>query len=191
MATEVFMPSLGESVFEGTISTWLKKEGDKVERYEPILEIETDKVTTEATAEVAGTLLMIVAKEGETVVVRALAEDEAKRAGVSGVWWTLAGLAAVLVVLAVIVADRLGRTLVRPVDELARTADQMASGDLEARVEVAGPAEIQRVGRAFNRLATQIGALLQLERETAADLSHRLRTPLTGARLNADALPEF
>ncbi len=69
MATEVFMPSLGESVFEGTISTWLKKEGDKVERYEPILEIETDKVTTEATAEIAGTLLKIVAKVGETVAV--------------------------------------------------------------------------------------------------------------------------
>jgi 2-oxoisovalerate dehydrogenase E2 component (dihydrolipoyl transacylase) len=72
MATEVFMPSLGESVFEGTISIWLKKEGDKVERYEPILEIETDKVTTEATAEVAGTLLKIVAKEGETVAVGSL-----------------------------------------------------------------------------------------------------------------------
>ncbi|HUS94169.1 MAG TPA: dihydrolipoamide acetyltransferase family protein [Patescibacteria group bacterium] len=69
MATEVFMPSLGESVFEGTISIWLKKEGDKVERYEPILEIETDKVTTEATAEITGTLLKIVAKEGETVAV--------------------------------------------------------------------------------------------------------------------------
>ena len=72
MATEVFMPSLGESVFEGTISTWLKKEGDAVERYEPILEIETDKVTTEATAEIAGTLLKIVAREGETVAVGSL-----------------------------------------------------------------------------------------------------------------------
>jgi hypothetical protein len=57
MATQVIMPQLGESVFEGTIATWLKKEGDTVDLYEPILEIETDKVTTEATAEVAGTLL--------------------------------------------------------------------------------------------------------------------------------------
>jgi pyruvate/2-oxoglutarate dehydrogenase complex dihydrolipoamide acyltransferase (E2) component len=69
MATEVVMPSLGESVFEGTISSWLKKEGDEVERYEPILEIETDKVTTEATAEISGTLLKIVAQEGDTVAV--------------------------------------------------------------------------------------------------------------------------
>ena len=132
----------------------------------------------------------VLGPEGNTVVVRALAEEEAMRAGVARVWWTLAGLAVVLVLLAVVVADRLGRTLVRPVDDLARTADRMGSGDLDARVEVAGPPEIQRVGTAFNRLAAQIGALLQLERETAADLSHRLRTPLTGARLNADALPD-
>ncbi|UCG25155.1 MAG: 2-oxo acid dehydrogenase subunit E2 [Chloroflexota bacterium] len=69
MATEVIMPSLGESVFEGTIATWLKREGDQVEQYEPILEIETDKVTTEATAEVAGTLLKILVGEGSTVEV--------------------------------------------------------------------------------------------------------------------------
>ena len=92
--------------------------------------------------------------------------------------------------MAVVVADRLGRSMVRPVDDLAATADRMGSGDLDARVEVAGPPEVRRVGTAFNRLATQIGALLQVERETAADLSHRLRTPLTGARLNADALPD-
>ncbi len=69
MAIEVVMPSLGESVFEGTISSWLKKEGDQVKQFEPILEIETDKVTTEATAEVSGTLLKIVAREGDTVAV--------------------------------------------------------------------------------------------------------------------------
>jgi 2-oxoglutarate dehydrogenase E2 component (dihydrolipoamide succinyltransferase) len=69
MATEVLMPQLGESVFEGTIAAWLKKEGDPVELYEPLLEIETDKVTTEATAEIAGTLLKILVNEGETVEV--------------------------------------------------------------------------------------------------------------------------
>ena len=132
----------------------------------------------------------VLGPDGQTVVVRALADEEAMRAGVARVWWTLAALASLLVVLAVVVADRLGRTLVRPVNQLAITADRMGSGDLEARVEVAGPPEIRRVGAAFNRLAAQIGGLLQLERETAADLSHRLRTPLTGARLNADALPE-
>jgi pyruvate dehydrogenase complex dihydrolipoamide acetyltransferase long form len=69
MATTVVMPELGEGVIEGTVSRWLKQEGDQVTRYEPILEIETDKVTTEATAEVAGVLLKIVVPEGQTVPV--------------------------------------------------------------------------------------------------------------------------
>ena len=72
MAMEVIMPQLGEGVIEGTIAGWLKKEGDAVEQYEPILEIETDKVTTEATAEIAGTLLKILVAEGETVPVGAV-----------------------------------------------------------------------------------------------------------------------
>jgi pyruvate/2-oxoglutarate dehydrogenase complex dihydrolipoamide acyltransferase (E2) component len=69
VAAEIIMPSLGESVFEGTIAKWLKQEGDEVKQYEPILEIETDKVTTEATAEISGTLLKIMVSEGETVEV--------------------------------------------------------------------------------------------------------------------------
>ena len=50
MGTNVVMPQLGESVVEGKISKWLKKAGDPVKLYEPILEVETDKVTTEVTA---------------------------------------------------------------------------------------------------------------------------------------------
>jgi pyruvate/2-oxoglutarate dehydrogenase complex dihydrolipoamide acyltransferase (E2) component len=55
MAIQVVMPEMGEGVIEGTVSQWLKQEGEQVEEFEPILEIETDKVTTEATAEAAGT----------------------------------------------------------------------------------------------------------------------------------------
>ena len=69
MATTVIMPQLGEAVIEGTIAAWLKEPGDSVAQYEPLLEIETDKVTTEATAEVAGTLLKILVPAGETVEV--------------------------------------------------------------------------------------------------------------------------
>jgi 2-oxoglutarate dehydrogenase E2 component (dihydrolipoamide succinyltransferase) len=72
MPTKVMMPEMGEGVIEGTISRWLKQEGDKVQLYEPLLEIETDKVTTEATAETAGTLLKIYVPEGETVAVGTL-----------------------------------------------------------------------------------------------------------------------
>ncbi len=69
MTYKLLMPEMGEGVIEGTISQWLKQEGDYVDQYEPILEIETDKVTTEATAEQAGTLLKIYVQEGETVPV--------------------------------------------------------------------------------------------------------------------------
>ncbi|WP_420632016.1 dihydrolipoamide acetyltransferase family protein [Candidatus Leptofilum sp.] len=69
MATKVMMPEMGEGVVEGTVSRWLKQVGDPVDQYEPLLEIETDKVTTEATAEEAGTLLEILIPEGETVDV--------------------------------------------------------------------------------------------------------------------------
>ena len=69
MATKVVMPEMGEGVIEGTVAQWLKEEGEPIEEFEPILEIETDKVTTEATAEIAGTLLKIYVAEGETVPV--------------------------------------------------------------------------------------------------------------------------
>lgn len=67
MATNVTMPQLGESVVEGTVSRWLKQEGDTIEAFEPIVEISTDKVETEIPAETGGILLKIYVGEGETV----------------------------------------------------------------------------------------------------------------------------
>ncbi|MBC7164143.1 MAG: 2-oxoglutarate dehydrogenase complex dihydrolipoyllysine-residue succinyltransferase [Roseovarius sp.] len=72
MSTEVRVPTLGESVTEATVATWFKKVGDKVEADEMLCELETDKVTVEVPAPVAGTLGEIVAQEGETVGVDAL-----------------------------------------------------------------------------------------------------------------------
>jgi 2-oxoglutarate dehydrogenase E2 component (dihydrolipoamide succinyltransferase) len=72
MATQLIMPEMGEGVIEGTVARWLKAEGEAVEQYEAVLEIETDKVTTEATAEEAGTLLQILVPEGQTVPVGTL-----------------------------------------------------------------------------------------------------------------------
>jgi pyruvate dehydrogenase E2 component (dihydrolipoamide acetyltransferase) len=66
---EVPMPQMGESIAEGTVSVWLKKVGDKVERDEPIMEISTDKVDAEIPSPTAGTLVEIVVQEGETVEV--------------------------------------------------------------------------------------------------------------------------
>jgi 2-oxoglutarate dehydrogenase dihydrolipoamide succinyltransferase (E2 component) len=69
LATPVTMPQLGETVIEGTITKWLKKEGDTVERDEPLFEISTDKVDTEVPSPLAGMLTEIKVQEGETVGV--------------------------------------------------------------------------------------------------------------------------
>ncbi|MFD1235368.1 biotin/lipoyl-containing protein, partial [Pseudonocardia benzenivorans] len=71
MAFSVQMPALGESVTEGTVTRWLKQEGDRVEVDEPLLEVSTDKVDTEIPSPAAGVLQRIVAAEDETVEVGA------------------------------------------------------------------------------------------------------------------------
>src|ERR671939_962784 len=69
MSVSVTMPQLGESVSEGTVTRWLKKEGDKVEADEPLLEVSTDKVDTEIPSPAAGVLKAIKVGEDETVEV--------------------------------------------------------------------------------------------------------------------------
>jgi 2-oxoglutarate dehydrogenase E2 component (dihydrolipoamide succinyltransferase) len=69
MAADVVMPQMGESIFEGTITKWLKKPGDKVERDEPLFEISTDKVDAEIPSPTAGVLKEIKIKEGQTVPI--------------------------------------------------------------------------------------------------------------------------
>jgi 2-oxoglutarate dehydrogenase E2 component (dihydrolipoamide succinyltransferase) len=69
MSITVKMPQLGESIVEGTIARWLKAPGDSVAKYEPLLEISTDKIDTEVPSPAEGTLLSVVAEEGQTVAV--------------------------------------------------------------------------------------------------------------------------
>src|SRR6266853_1364614 len=78
--TVVKMPQLGESVSEGTIGRWLKQPGDRVERDEPLVEIQTDKVNAEVPSPVAGILQQILLPEGTTAAVKsdmAIIGDEA------------------------------------------------------------------------------------------------------------------
>ncbi|MDO8534155.1 MAG: biotin/lipoyl-containing protein, partial [Xanthobacteraceae bacterium] len=72
MTTEIRVPTLGESVTEATIGKWYKKPGDAVAADEPLVELETDKVTIEVPAPAAGVLSEIAAKDGQTVAVGAL-----------------------------------------------------------------------------------------------------------------------
>ena len=69
MASRITLPEMGEGVIEGTLSRWLVKEGDRVEQFAPIAEVETDKVTTETTSDSAGVILKLCVNEGETVPV--------------------------------------------------------------------------------------------------------------------------
>ncbi len=69
MPTEIKMPQLGESIHEGTITRWLKQPGETINAYEPLLEVTTDKITSEVTAPVSGTLSLILVPEGVTVKI--------------------------------------------------------------------------------------------------------------------------
>lgn len=135
-------------------------------------------------------VLLPVNTGSTTQVIRVFVPDEQRRLGVYSAWAVLAGLGLGLVVISTAVADRMGKSIVDPVDALADTAERLSHGELDARVEVGGPPEIVEVGHTLNRLASRIGDLLKAEREAVADLSHRMRTPVTALRLDVDALPE-
>lgn len=122
------------------------------------------------------------------VVVGTRVPRVALREGVAEAWTLLAVLGVALVGLSLLVADRLGRSLVRPVDELALAARRLADGDLSVRVDVSDPEELAAVAGAFNTLAPRLAEFLAAEREAVADISHRLRTPLTTVRLQAESL---
>jgi signal transduction histidine kinase len=157
-------------------------------------EEDLERVRTERTAfrtEVTGgqgVYVPLVNPDGSVAVIRAFVPEAELHLGVTRSWITLAGLGLVLIVIAVVVADRLGRSVVRPVVALSDTAVRLGDGELTARVEPAGPPEIREMGVELNHLAERIGRLIQQERETAADMSHRLRTPMTALRLDAESL---
>jgi 2-oxoglutarate dehydrogenase E2 component (dihydrolipoamide succinyltransferase) len=75
MPTDIIMPQMGESIVEGTITKWLKKPGDKVQRDEPLFEISTDKVDAEIPAPASGVLQEIKVGEGTTVGVNTVVKN--------------------------------------------------------------------------------------------------------------------
>ena len=138
-----------------------------------------------------GGVEVLVAVQGApegTRVIRAFVTDSQLQHGVTGTWLLLGCGGLLVLALSVAVADRLARSLVRPLAGVAQAADRLAAGDLSARADLAGPPEVRRVGGGLNRLARRIGELLAYERETMADVSHRLRTPMTALRIDAESL---
>jgi signal transduction histidine kinase len=128
--------------------------------------------------------------EGGTGVVATSVPASELTEGVVRTWVVLLYLGVGLVALGVVVADRLARSMVRPVVDASAVAHRLARGDLDARTDPAGPPEIQAVATGLNHLAARISGMLRDEREAVADISHRLRTPLTALRLEAEALPD-
>ncbi|HEY3556108.1 MAG TPA: HAMP domain-containing sensor histidine kinase [Kribbella sp.] len=102
----------------------------------------------------------------------------------------LAGASLVVLLLSIAGAELVSRRLARPLEETASTAERLAGGDIDARAPTTGPAEVAKVGAALNGLADRIDEVIAVEREAVADLSHRLRTPLTALRLQVESLPD-
>ena len=121
-------------------------------------------------------------------IVRVYASDGQLHSGEAG-WELLLALSSLgLLLLGAVAAELLTRRLVRPLTRTAQTAHRISAGDVTARAPTDGPREIAEVGAALNRLGARVDELIAEERETVADLSHRLRTPLTALRLDAEAL---
>ncbi len=151
------------------------------------------------TVEVPGgyALLQPVAVDtARTAVVEVFVADGDLTRGVATAWQVLSGVALGLVAVSVLVADRMGARIVGSARRLAAAARALGAGDLAVRVPVDGrraagsPEELREAAHAFNAMADRVVQLLAAERELAADLSHRLRTPLTVLRLNAASLGE-
>jgi len=127
---------------------------------------------------------------GTIAVVEVFVPEADVTRGVATAWLVLAAVGLGLIVGSVVFADRLGSRTIRPVVRLAGAAHRLGEGDLAVRVPEAGPGELRAAAVAFNAMADQVVQLLANERELAADLSHRLRTPLTVLRLNTESLGE-
>ena len=125
--------------------------------------------------------------DADVSVARARVPGSLLDDGVTTAWAALAGVAVALVAAAVLIADRLARSVTRDATGLAATARALASGAADARAHPGPTPELADAARALNLLADRIDELRTAERERVADLSHRLRTPLTALRLDAEA----
>ncbi len=126
--------------------------------------------------------------DGRLAVTEVYVPAAAVSRGVTASWAVMTAIALALIGVSVIMADRLATRVTRPARELASAAATLGDGDLSARSMARGPTELAAAGHAFNLMAERLSRLITAERVMAADLPHRLRTPLTALRMNASAL---
>lgn len=137
-----------------------------------------------------GRVLLPVVTRGGTAVVRTSVAAADLRRGVTAAWLGLAGLGIALLAIAATIASWLGRRISEPLRDVADVAHRLREGDLAARAEVQGTEETVELAQALNGLAERTTELLAEERLAVADLSHRLRTPVTALRLDAEAVSD-
>ncbi|GAA1620269.1 HAMP domain-containing sensor histidine kinase [Nonomuraea maheshkhaliensis] len=147
--------------------------------------------TRASTAELAGGYVLlrpVVLDDDRGAVIEVFVPADDLDRGVYPSWAVLTGVAVVLVLGSVLVGDRLGARVVRAARRLGTAATSLGDGDLSERIYPDGPPELKAAATAFNAMANRVTHLLAAERELAADLSHRLRTPLTALKLSLDQL---
>ncbi len=103
-------------------------------------------------------------------------------------WASLLGAGGVMLLVTVLASLLLARQVVGPLQSLTKVTEAMAAGDLEQQVVPAGPDEVQRLGRAFNRMAEQVREMLARQRAFVANAAHELRSPLTSLQLRLEML---
>lgn len=135
-------------------------------------------------------VVAVASGAGELGAVRVFVSDDTLHRGKTDAWFALGAVGLVLIGISVFVADRLSLTVVKPAQRLAVAARQLGQGDLQATVAPSGPQELVEVGEAFNDLGAKVDGMLIRERELVAELSHRLRTPLTRLRLRLETLSD-
>lgn len=127
----------------------------------------------------------------QTPVIRVLVEEPGPTSVVGVAWGLLALLGLALLAGSLAVVDRLGRSFVQPIRHLAERTQSLGRTGAVAPVAAAqGPPEVRELAGAVDRLVGRIQLLLAREREAVADLSHRLRTPVTALRLRAEAITD-
>lgn len=131
-----------------------------------------------------------VRNQGSAAVVRAFVPNADLTHGVTQSWLILGGLGLLLLAVGIVIANLLVGTVTKPISELARVSHRLAAGGLEARANPDGPPEVRELAHGLNHLAGRIRELIHQERESVADLSHRLRTPLTALRLELEGMGE-
>lgn len=137
-----------------------------------------------------GRVYVPVLVDGGVVVVRASMTAEQLNEGVPLAWASIIALGLLLSGVAVFVGARVGRGVSRPLLAVAATAHRLREGDLDARAPLEGPPETVELGSALNGLAERIEELLTAERDNVGGLAHRLRTPVTALRLEAEQVDD-